>query len=116
MPTNRVAFLVPGIFGSGLTVQGQEIWGPNFFSNYSRVATVPAILAWTGSQASSILLQDAHIRLPWLPIPIFRQKLWFGVIEVLRKHPDFGLSSIFEVPYDWRDSLLSSSKTFATRV
>jgi hypothetical protein len=116
MPNNRLAFLVPGIFGSRLSIPRQEIWGLNFFENYSRIADTPMILAWNGSHVPATLLREANMRPPYFPFVIYRQKLWDKLITELHAHPDFGPTATIEVGYDWRASLLDLSASVSGQI
>jgi hypothetical protein len=113
--TKRLAFLVPGIFGSTLSVPGQgEIWGPDFHQNYKLVSKKSVALAWsnTKSPASASLMREVYgtNMLSWR---IWKKELWTGTIHVLNQCPGLRPNDVVEVGYDWRDSILNLSSTLS---
>jgi hypothetical protein len=116
MPSNRIVFLLPGIFGSSISMSGSDIWGSNFFANYTLIADNPAAIAWNGTQGAASLMQEARVQPPYFPFAIYKQQLWSEIINVIHTHSSYGPSVTFAIGYDWRDSLLNSATSFATVV
>lgn len=118
MPT-RVAVVVPGIMGSTLFYEdgpgrADEIWGENFRTNYGRLLDNPTLLRWNGRPAGSSLLENVY---PTKVMPFAKYRLWGGLLDYLRGHPEFGGDhSTLLYGYDWRQSLMESAERLGERL
>jgi hypothetical protein len=115
----RIAVVIPGIMGSALyypqpSGDRHVIWGENFAGNYKRLLSNPTILAWSGNQASTELLESIYLS---RAIPFAKVRLWQRLLEHLRNHAEFGRPErTVKAAYDWRGSLLDSAIGLVERI
>jgi pimeloyl-ACP methyl ester carboxylesterase len=114
----RVAVIVPGIMGSTLHYDDAgvvtEIWGENFRRNYSRILDQPALLSWTGKVAKASVLETIYVS-DRIHFP--KVDLWKRLLEWLATSGTFHQpNGVLKIGYDWRRSLVDSSKDFGNEL
>ena len=114
MASNRIVMLVPGIMGSVLSYNGQEIWSEDFSANYRLLANSAAKLTWQGNPANAEIMERAfttnRIGLGQVLPFLLQHKIWTRTIRHVEQHPKFGSSRLIKFGYDWRDSLRNSAR------
>ena len=121
-----IPVVVPGIMGSTLKYDHLDenspltLWSENIRENYDRLIHNAGTLKWNGNRAKAELIEYFTFSLP-IPIlgcafPLKRAVVWERTLSWMRTHPMFKDEVMVLFGYDWRASLLETSRELAERL
>ena len=109
-----VAGVVPGVMGSALSFEGQDVWTDNHWDNLQVLVRNPSLLKWTKNRAAARLIHDVRVS---KAVPLVKFSVLGKLTQYLRHHAEFGKpNGTIPCPYDWRESLQTSAATIGANI